>query len=206
MDGDALGFSYFFRDVAVMDLIIEIVIPKIRSKRYINIWSAGCSEGQEPYTFAIKLKENLGHFAFRRLKIFATDIDNTTGNFGETIKKGIYPKEMVNRVESEILANYFRPLDNGLKYEIIPEIKNSVEFKQHDLLSLNEIRRGFDVILCKNVLMHFNKTQRVKVINMFHRALSSEGYLAMERTQNLPAELSSLFEKVTEKGQIYQKK
>lgn len=200
-----MGFSYFFRDVEAMDLIIEHALPKVRSKRYINIWSAGCSEGQEPYTLAIKLREKLGHFAFRRIKIYATDIDNTTGKFGEMIKKGIYPKKMVERVNSEILSRYFKSIDNGLNYKVIPEIKNIVEFQKHDLLTYNNIRGGFNIILCKNVLMHFNKDQRVKVIKMFHRSLDSDGFLAMERTQKMPDEVSSMFEKVTEKGQIFKK-
>jgi len=201
-----LGFSFFFRDVETMDLLIEHAIPELRSNRYINIWSAGCSEGQEPYTFAIKLRENLGHFAFRRIKIFATDIDNTTGKFGERITKGVYPKEMVERVEKKILSTYFKPIDNGLNYQIVPEIKNVIEFKKHDLLSYKEIRRDFNIILCKNVLMHFRESQRTEVIKMFHRALEPNGYLAMEKTQSMPNGASNLFERVTEKGQIYKKK
>ncbi len=200
-----MGFSYFFRDVEAMDLIIEYALPKVRSKRFINIWSAGCSEGQEPYTLAIKLREKLGHFAFRRIKIFATDIDNTTGKFGETIKKGRYPKKMVERVDSEILSRYFESINNGLDYKVIPEIKNIVEFQKHDLLSYTEIRGGFNIILCKNVLMHFNKDQRAEVIKMFHRSLDDNGYLAMERTQKMPEKASSMYERVTEKGQIFKK-
>lgn len=189
-----------------MDLIIKYAIPEIRSNRYITIWSAGCSEGQEPYTLAIKLREKVGAFSFRKMKIIATDIDNTTGKFGETIVHGIYPKRMVERVEQSILSSYFIPLNGGLDFRIVDEVKNAVQFQQHDLLSFKEIRKGFNIILCKNVLMHFNKQQRVGVIKMFHRALAANGYLAMERTQKMPEEMGSKFHRITEKGQIYKKR
>lgn len=205
-DGDAIGFSYFFRDVAAIDLIIQYALPEVRSNKYINIWSAGCSEGQEPYTLAIKLRENLGQFAFRRIKIFASDIDNTTGKFGDMIKKGVYPKKMVERVDPNILNKYFQPINDGTEYEIIPKIRNVIEFKKHDLLTFKEIRRGFNIILCKNVLMHFNISQRIGVIKMFHKSLADGGFLVMERTQKMPIETSSLFERVTIKGQIFRKK
>lgn len=201
-----MGFSYFFRDVEAMDLIIKYAIPEIRSNRYISIWSAGCSEGQEPYTLAIKLRETLGHFTFRRIKIYATDIDNTTKTFGETINQGIYQKTSVGRIDKEILSKYFNPIDGGYKYELIPEIKNAVEFQKHDLLSLKEIKQGINVILCKNVLMHFNQKQRIDVINMFHRALAENGFFAMERTQKMPDETKNLYEQVSQLGQLFRKR
>lgn len=200
-----MGFSYFFRDVAVMDLIVKHVLPEVKSNKYITIWSAGCSEGQEPYTLAIKIRENVKNFTFRRMRIIATDIDNTTGKFGEMVTTGVYPKKMVERVDPNIVSCYFKKLNGGIQYELIPEIKNVVEFHKHDLLTYQPIKNGIDIILCKNVLMHFNKEQRVKVIDMFYNALNKQGYLAMERTQKLPEEVRSKFERVTNNGQIFRR-
>jgi len=201
-----MGFSFFFRDVDAMDMIIEHALPEIKNNRYISIWSAGCSEGQEPYTLAIKLRENVGPFTFRKIKIYATDVDNTTGEFGNTIHNAVYPKEMIKRVDSEILSKYFRPVGIGAEYKLVDEIKRAVEFQQHDLLSYREIRSSINVILCKNVLMHFNSNQRVGVIRMFHQALAPGGFLVLERTQEMPREVSYLFTRVTDRGQVFRKK
>ena len=201
-----MGFSFFFRDVAEMDLIIQYALPELINHTRINIWSAGCSEGQEPYTLAIKLRENMGYFAFKKVKIFASDIDNTSENFGNIIRNARYNGETIKRIPPEILSKYFTPINEGAEYQLVSEIKEAIEFQKHDLLSYQEIRSAMNVIMCKNVLLHFHEDQRVEVIKMFARALVEKGFLIMERTQEMPKETAHLFEQVTTMGQVFRKK
>lgn len=218
-----MAFTYFFRDKHTLDLIAQHVLPTLKRHMYINIWDAGCAMGPEPYSLAITLRENMGPFLFRNVRIYATDIDengevgiNASGNgafgdlaFGDIIAQGIYPESRVKRIPSMLLERYFTRLPDagggGRRYQISPEMRKAVRYQRHDLLSLTPVRDNFGLILCKNVLLHFAPEARVAVIKMFHRALAQDGYLVMEQTQKLPPGLHPLFQRATSAGQIYQK-
>ena len=78
-------------------------------------------------------------------------------------------------------------------------------FQQHDLLSFQEIGHGYSLVLCKNVLLHFQPPERIEVLRMFHRALAPGGLFATEQTQEMPRELAPLFERVIPDGQLFRK-
>lgn len=198
-----MAFTFFFRDRQTLDLIVEEIMPRIGIRKFINIWDAGCAYGAEPYTLAILLRENIGDFLFKNVKIFATDIDESS-HFGEVIKDGIYKNENLISVPPPMLAKYFTKISPD-SYQIIPDLRSKLEFYLHDLLSFNPVKTGFCLIICKNVLLHFNAQQRIKVIKMFHESLDVGGFLAMEHTQKLPDELSSYFKNITPSAQIFQK-
>ncbi len=200
-----MAFTFFFRDKQTLDLIQEHVVPVIRGKRYINIWDAGCAMGPEPYSLAMMLREKMGQFIFRNIKILATDIDNSN-LFGKIIMEGIYDRELVGRIPKEIFKKYFSLLDNKPGNFILSrEIKDRVEYLKHDLLCFNAPRTGFCLILCKNVLLHFKQEEQIKVIDMFYSALESGGFLVMEQTQKMPSRLDHKFGRVVSNAQIYQK-
>lgn len=161
--------------------------------------------GMETYTFAILLAEKMGKFALRNVKIHAIDIDNENVDFGKTVREGIYHKEHLQRIPSELFQKYFRPTDREDYFVVVDELRNLVEFEQHDLLSLKTLRMDYSLVICKNVLLHFNYQQRVDVINNYHKMLLPGGLLSMENTQNLPAELINKFIRVVEHSQLYEK-
>ncbi|WMW21029.1 CheR family methyltransferase [Methanolobus mangrovi] len=198
----AIAFTYFFRDMQTLEMIRDYVIPELRSRRYIHIWDAGCAMGPEPYSLAIVLRENMG-MTFRNVKIHATDIDNSN-LFGDIIKKGIYPREMVQRIPEPIFNKYFSPADEPDHFRISDEIRRSVEFTKNDLLNLKPIRTGLNLILCKNVLLHFKEEERIEVLKMFHDSLEG-GYFATEQTQKIPLEMQEYFEPVVANAQLYRK-
>jgi len=199
-----MAFTYFFRDGQTLELIAQHVVPDLSRRRYINIWDAGCAHGPEPYSLAITFRENMGHFLFRNVKIYATDIDESN-HFGEVIARGVYPDGEVKRIPTELLGRYFSCAGEPGRLQICEEVRKAVQFYKHDLLSLKAIREGFGLIVCKNVLLHFSPEQRVEVLRMFHGALAEGGYLVTEQTQKLPAEIGHLFSQVTEAGQVFQK-
>jgi len=200
-----MAFTYFFRDKQTLDLIQEHVVPVIRNRRYIHIWDAGCAMGPEPYSVAIIIRERVGQFLFRNVKILATDIDNSN-RFGKIIEEGIYPKEEVCRIPEPIFKEYFSPIENRADFFIIAEeIRKTVEYLRHNLLSLEAPRDGFSLVVCKNVLLHFKQEERVKVIEMFHKALDRTGFLVMERTQKMPEKLACKFKSVVTNAQLFRK-
>ncbi len=199
-----MAFTFFFRDSHVLDLIVKFVVPYVNGFSKIKIWDAGCAMGPEPYTLSIYFSENMGPFSFRNLKIDATDVDESS-HFGEIINAGIYPHEELKRIPEEIFAKYFVKTDDPAFYKLTDEIIASVKFQQHDLLSLKSIGEGYHLILCKNVLLHFQQAERIEVIKMFHKSLAPGGYFATEQTQKMPPELSHLFRQVVSDGQLFQK-
>jgi len=199
-----MAFTFFFRDGQALDLLAQHVVPDLKTRRYINVWDAGCAMGPEPYSVAITFRQQMGHFLFRNVNICATDIDETN-TFGKIIARGVYSNDETKRIPPEILGKYFSPNGSNGCLQISDEIRGAVEFQQHDLLSLKPVRDGFGLIVCKNVLLHFSPQQRVDVIKMFHGALAEGGYFLTERTQELPPRTARLFRRVTAVAQLFQK-
>jgi chemotaxis protein methyltransferase CheR len=199
-----MAFTYFFRDLQTLEMICEYCLPVLRSKQYIKVWDAGCAMGQEPYTLAILMREQVGHMYYRNIRIFATDIDGSN-LFEEIIREAAYPKDQVERIPKEIFEKYFVADVKDGYFKIIDEVKKIVSFQKHDLLSLEPVGKDFGLILCKNVLLHFSEAERTKVIRMYYDSLIEGGFLAMEQTQKLPKELENLFEPVVSNAQLYKK-
>jgi chemotaxis protein methyltransferase CheR len=199
-----MAFTYFFRDVQTLELARDHALPFLKTRRYINIWDAGCAMGPEPYTLAIILRESMGHMYFRNIRITATDIDGSN-LFDKIIREGLYPLEQVERIPKDIFRNYFEKDEKEGYYRIAEELRRAVSFQKHDLLSLQAPGKDFGLIICKNVLLHFHEEQRIKVIKMFHDSLMEGGFVVFEQTQVLPREVSHLFEPVVSNAQLFRK-
>jgi chemotaxis protein methyltransferase CheR len=199
-----LAFTFFFRDQQVLERVVEHSLPGMAGRSHPRIWDAGVAMGQEPYTLSIMFAERMGHFAFNNLRIDATDVEST-GQFAQMIEAGRYPKEELSRLPEGILDKYFEPNGKPGYFRVIDKIRQPVAYQCHDLLSFQEIGHGYSVVLCKNVLLHFQPLERIEVLRMFYRALAPGGFFATEQTQEMPPELASLFQRVIPDGQLFRK-
>lgn len=199
-----MAFTYFFRDLHTINLAVQHLVPTIQGKREVKIWDAGCAHGPEPFTLAILLAENMGRFAFKNVKIDATDIDKSN-LFGEFIANGVYPYDQLKRIPKPVFDKYFQKNGKPEHYEIDYQIRNRLTYHRHDLLTLKPVGSGYSLVMCKNVLLHLKPQERVNVIKMFHQTLAANGLLAMEQTQALPSELKNYFVRISDDGQIYRK-
>jgi len=199
-----MAFTFFFRDEQILSLAVQNLVPNTIGRTNVHILNAGCAMGMETYTFAILLAESMGKFALRNVKIHAIDIDNENVDFGKTVSEGIYNEEHLQRVPPDLFQKYFTQAGNG-KYAICEELRTLVHFQKYDLLTLQPLRNDYSLIICKNVLLHFNYEQRIEVINMYHQMLLPGGLLVMENTQTMPAELSQKFKKLVDFAQLHQK-
>ena len=205
-----MGATYFFRDTQTLNMIPNVLIPRILegegncSIKNINIWSAGCANGSEPYTLAILLKEVLDEEIFSRVQIFATDID-PNDRFENIIKKGSYSREDLKKIPEKMFQNnFFKDPDIHDNFIISTEIREHVQYSRHNLLSLKPvIENPFDVIVCKNVLLHFTERQVTDIINMFYQSLSNGGFFITEQTQKLPCSSSKQFSQFISNARIY---
>lgn len=199
-----MAFTYFFRDYQTLDAIRIHALPFLRTKQYLDIWDAGCASGQEPFSLSMMINESMGYMLFRNVRILATDIDESN-QFEKIIREGTYPRELIQRIPEETLQRFFKPSEIDNHFVLNEEIIRSVSFMKHNLLTYEPPGREFGLILCKNVLLHFSEEQRIRVIEMFHDALTDGGYFVMEQTQKLPKEVSHLFEAVVSNAQLFKK-
>jgi chemotaxis protein methyltransferase CheR len=199
-----MAFTFFFRDLHVLELVTELATPVLLGRSYARVWDAGCAMGPEPYSLAILFAERMGGFAFNNLRIHATDLDDCD-LFGPIITRAVYGDAELERIPQEYRTRYFEPAGDEGQSRVVDRVRSRLTFQKHDLLSLEAVGAGFSLIVCKNVLLHFSAEQRIAVIRMFHGALSPGGLLAMEQTQKLPDALSGMFDRVVTDGQIYRK-
>ena len=199
-----MAFTYFFRDLHTLNHTIKHVVKATSGRRDVRIWDAGCAMGPEPYSLAIIFAENMGHFAFRNLSIDATDIDESN-LFGKIISDGEYDEEILKRIPGDLFQKYFQQSSGKDRFKLIDKIRRRVKFQRHNLLTLKSVGRDYSLIICKNVLLHFQYKERIKVIKMFYDSLIPGGYFATEQTQKLPEEVSHLFEQVVSDAQLFKK-
>ena len=199
-----MAFTFFMRDQPTLEHAAEQMIPYASGRSRIKIWDAGCALGQETYTLAMILSEKMNRFAFMNLHIDATDHDSAN-RFGDRVSAGVYPQEELQRTPKNLLAKYFEPAQTPGYCQVKDELRSRVRFQYHDLLSLTPPQNDYCLVVCKNVLLHFQPKERVEVFKMFHKSLAPGGYLANENTQKLPHEVAHLFTQVVPDAQVYKK-
>lgn len=185
-------------------MAVQHLIPHVTGRSRIRIWDAGCAMGHEPYTLAMMLAEKMGNFGFRNLEIHASDHDRP---LLQVLAEGVYRYDDIKRVPEPYLQKYFEPVPGDAeRFRIVERLRAAIRIHDHDLLSLKPVRDGFSLVVCKNVLLHFQSSERLEVLAMFHRALEAGGFLVLEHTQKMPQELEPLFEPVLPDRQLFRKK
>ncbi len=185
--------TYFFREEYQFKCMVEEVLPEILDRKtdgLIRIWSVPCSTGEEPYSIAIYLLEYWDYIDEVDVEIIASDIDT---NVLEKAKKGIYGKRSVKNIPKSILQKYFVTLNNN-KYQIISDIRDVIEFKKINVCNILETKkmRNFDIIFCRNLLIYFDDTSRLKVATSFYDSLNLGGFIFLGHSESM-SRICSLF-------------
>lgn len=220
--------SEFFRDPDVFNKIKDYVIPEVvkrlKSERrnLLRIWSCGCARGEEPYSIAILLSRaekicadrvldfspedfrpkpdtQLDTFAELKIKIFATDIDESSI---EMARKGIFHKASFTNLPPVLRDQFFKPVDNG--FRVIPQIRNLLTFGVHNIVSCIHLSHT-DILLCRNLLIYFEKDLQEKVFEKFFYSLNPGGFIILGKSEVVPSSLRDRFKEVFRKEKIYQK-
>lgn len=199
-----MAFTFFMRDQPTLERAADHMIGYAVGRSRIKVWDAGCALGQETYTIAMIFAERMNSFGFKNLRIDATDHDSAN-RFGDIVEAATYPFEELQRTPAQLLAKYFEPAQKPGYLRVMEPLRSRVNFQYHDLLSLQPVGSDYCLVICKNVLLHFQYRERVQVFRMFHKALAPGGYLATENTQKLPPEVSHLFQQVALDAQVHKK-
>ena len=170
----------FFREPAHFDYIEREIVPHAAaSGAPLRIWSAGCSSGEEPYTLSMVLQEALP--ARHDVRILATDI--CTKVIGKA-KLGQYSAEQMTDVSSQRRARWFTPAAQG-GATVVPALKTPIRFAHLNLMGPWPMQGPFDLILCRNVMIYFDKPTVTKLVNRFYDLLAPGGHLFIGHSESL---------------------
>lgn len=212
----SINVTSFFRDQVVFDSILEflkIYMTEIIDRKElsdIEIWSAGCANGSEPYSIAMILHKALENQLSRyNIKIHATDVNKDILSIANS---GIYSQTLEKDVPQSYLDKFFH--QSNSKFVISDKIKKMVTFTYLDLLSDSFPFNELDIIFCRYVLMYFQKSHQKKLIKRFYKLLKPGGFLVLGTTDPIPSSEQNIFIQLSDhdlfiplsnKDRIYQK-
>jgi len=196
-----INVTRFFRDFRAFDALADKVISDLvrnqAAGRPIRVWVAGCSTGEEAYSIAMLLLEEIAAQQRNiKLQIFATDIDEDAVTFA---REGLYPSSIEADVTAARLARFFSKEDHS--YRVSRELRGSIVFSVHDVISNAPFSR-LDLISCRNLLIYLRPEVQLKIFSLFHFALRDGGALFLGSSESAgPA--GEHFEPISKRQRIY---
>jgi chemotaxis protein methyltransferase CheR len=201
----SINVTAMFRDPGFYRVFREQVVPTLRTYPFIRLWHAGCATGEEVYSMAVLLEEE---GLYERSRIYATDINEVVL---QKAKAGIFPIERMQEYTENYIAaggkrafsDYYIAKYGGALFS--PSLTRNVVFSQHNLVTDSSFSE-FNVILCRNVLIYFDKSLQARVHELFYNSLAMFGVLALGSRESLrfsPYEDS--YEQINGPEKIYRK-
>jgi chemotaxis protein methyltransferase CheR len=180
----SINVTEMFRDPSFFKSIRTKVVPLIKDYPSIKIWHVGCSSGEEVYSMAILLHEE---GIYDKTRIYATDINK---NILEKAKQGTFPLEGMklytkNYIEAggkQAFSEYYKAIDDKVCFH--PFLQKNMIFAQHNVVSDHSFNE-FDLIICRNVLIYFNKSLQNNVHQLIYESLSTSGFLGLGKREGV---------------------
>ncbi|MGI8704848.1 MAG: CheR family methyltransferase [Sphingomicrobium sp.] len=171
--------TYFFRDRSPFDLLSRHALPELAKKRHsdrrIRIWSAGCSTGQEVYSIAMLFAENAEQWRGWTIDLLGSDVSSSVIDRART---GLYTQFEVQRgLGINQTIRWFEECDDG--WRAVELLRNSVRFQVHKLLEAPPHPGGFDIVLCRNVLLYLTTEKRRLAFDRLASAMAPDGWLML---------------------------
>jgi two-component system CheB/CheR fusion protein len=207
LDTVTIHVTEFFRDHDVYDALAKEILPEMTERkihspgRTIRVWSAGCSTGEETYSIAMLLFHYLHtHDLHLGLEVYGTDISKESCTVA---RKGVYPERKVARVPAHLRQRHFEPVESGLR--VSNEVRRFVKFQVHDLFTAPPFSL-LDILVCRNVLIHFDSDVRSDIFARFHAALGDDGVLILGKSEAIVGAALGLFELIDPRNKMYRKR
>jgi chemotaxis protein methyltransferase CheR len=180
--------TFFFRDGHPFDALRQTVLPELVRRRAevqcLNIWSAACSSGQEPYSIAILLRRHFPALSGWNIRLIASDLSEA---MLERARQGCYTELETSRgLAPELLDAYFQKQEDG--WQVRDEMRRMVEFLTLNLSDAWPALPPLDLVLLRNVLIYFDLPTKRRILERVRRVLRPDGYLLLggaETTHNL---------------------
>ena len=201
-----VNVTKFFRNPDAYAAIAETVIPELWSKSQngLRVWSAGCASGEEPFSVAILLhkhaRETNSLDRLENVDVLGTDIDSEV--LGEA-ERAFYAESALAETPLALRDTYF-PEVVGLR-TMVPEVRRMVRFENDDLLSFKPPISDVQLVLCRNVIIYFEREAQDRLFAEFHRVLAPGGFLVLGKVETLLGDSRSLFTAVNARERIFRK-
>ena len=201
-----VNVTKFFRNWDTYSAIENTVVPELweRAEPETRIWSAGCSSGEEPYSIGILMHKHAAEMRqsarLKTIKILGTDID--TDCLGEA-ERAFYADTALGETPPALREQYF-PRIAGL-HGMLPEVKRLASFECNDLLTYEPPLQDVHLILCRNVIIYFEREAQDALFFAFHRALAPGGFLVLGKVETLLGDARGLFTPVNARERIFRK-
>ena len=199
-----IGVTKFFRDPQAFALLETEVIPKLfdrlKGERAIRVWIPGCASGEEAYSIAMLLDEEMR----RRktpvdIKVFATDVHHVSLNVAA---RGVYPEEALEELCEDRRNRYFQLRRDG--YQVNRELRSYIVFAPHNIISDAPFTQ-IDLVSCRNLLIYLQPAAQKKALSLFHFALRPNSYLFLGPSES-PGDLNDEFEAVDKRWRLFRKR
>jgi len=175
----------FFREPSHFEFLRRQILPSFRAGHEpIRIWSAGCSSGEEPYSVAMLLRENITDIDHYDCRILATDI---CSRILDCARQGHYGNGALDHVPPQYIRKYFIPdgTTGDRTYRVTDSLRNMIRFARLNLLAQWPMRGLFDLVLCRNVMIYFDKPTQTALVKRFWTILKKGGYLLVGHSESL---------------------
>ena len=179
------NLTSFYREKHHFDFLEQNILPTLvedLQRKRLRVWSAGCSTGEEPYTIAMTLKDQIP--SYWDTKILATDLDT---NVLATGREGAYGVDRVEGLAKHIISDYFdTPQEKGDgRVRVKQALRDMVFFKRLNLLRQWPMKGPFDVIFCRNVVIYFDKPTQKVLFDRFADMLAPDGHLFIGHSESM---------------------
>lgn len=205
MDALTINVTKLFRNWDVYAAVADRVVPVLweRESPDIRVWSAGCSSGEEPYSLAVlfhRYAASVGALSrLGRLSILGTDIDERCLAAAE---RGEFEEGDFADTPDELRQRYFAPT---VPFTILPAVHRLVHFERQDLLGDPAPAGPHDLIVCRNVLIYFDRETQERLFEIFYRALRPGGFLVLGKVETLLGAARARFASVDARERIFQR-
>jgi chemotaxis protein methyltransferase CheR len=170
----------FYRDRRSFELLLGGILPRLHAARAaqkrLRIWCAGCATGQEAYSLALEFAENTERWAGWRIELLGTDVSRAAV---EQARSGLYSQFEAQRgLPVRQMIRWFGE-EQGQRWRIAPQLREAVRFQVHNLLDPPPAAGGFDIILCRNVMLYFPEATRRAAFATLARAAAPDACLML---------------------------
>jgi chemotaxis protein methyltransferase CheR len=177
----------FFRELPHFAFLRDNVLPQFKgADRPLRIWSAGCSSGEEPYSLAILIREEFGSRGNRDVRILGTDLSMRAL---ARAREGAYDEGQMDGVPPALRSRYFSRVHKAeagaARYQVRPEVRSLVSLAPLNLMEGWPMKGPFDVIMCRNVMIYFDRKTREQLIQRFSQLLPPGGHLLVGHSESL---------------------
>ena len=195
-----IGVTSFFRDEeAFRHLGENVIIPILKKKKAIRVWSIACSTGEEAYSLAILLCECMEFLHISAdVKIFATDVDQ---NAIATAQKGIYSESLLENMDQAMLDQYFEHTSGG--YLVGEKIRKMIVFAKHNIFRDAPFSK-LDLIVCRNMFIYVKPEMQQKALAAFYQLLAEDGYVFLGSSESM-GDMDEAYNLLDKKWKIYSK-